>query len=417
MKKIISNEAIENRDSILQWIPKSFEPYINCKHVPVKCEYTTKDGSKEICNKEMNVNVDFIFDLTHKLICKVFRTGDNIFYLNSVIFRKMYGANYKYIIQFLINVGFLKRVRNHCVGKNSRKYEVNKELFMEPDSKIRVFNTNKTIINKYKKIFYSCQFVDICSDESEVISTLSPIKKLLAYDLLFVEIDLHESKRYLDSLYKSGEIKDIAYNKNLMSVEEIAHKQPYFIEDKYGRFHTNFTTLKSHIRSSFLRIDGHPVCDTDIKNSQPRLLIQLLKETNFDKNEPLEFQRYLQTVKNGRIYEEIMEISDFNREEAKKLIYKVFFGKNYESCRYNKIFKTLYPRIFEWMKIYKRDDSKILAHKLQKIESSLIFDNICTKIKRDMPDIKLFTVHDSIYYPAHYKERVETIFFREIESI
>ncbi len=420
MRKIISNEvieAIENRESILQWIPKSFESYVNKEFLTVECKYTTKDGNKNILSRNMEVNTDFIFDLTHKLICKVFRTDDNIFYLNSTVFRKLYGANYKYVVQFLVNVGFLKKVKNHCAGKSSRKYEVNKDLFNIPDSKIRIYNTNKTILNKYKRTFYNSQFIDLCADESQSITTLSPIKKLLAHDLLFVEIDIHESKRYLDYLYKSGQIQDLAYNKNLMSVEEIAHKQPYFTEDKYGRFHTNFTTLKSHIRSSFLKIDGHAVCETDIKNSQPRLLIQLLKETGFDKKEPIEFKRYFETVKNGLIYEEIMECSSLTRAEAKTLIYKVFFGKNYETCRLNKIFKNLYPRIFEWMKQYKKDDSKVLAHKLQIIESKLIFQNICIKIKKEMPDIKMFTVHDSIYYPTHFKERVETIFFKEIESI
>lgn len=421
MKKLISEEvirAVESRESILQWIPKSFEKFKDEEIVIVGANYTSKDGNKNVLRREMEVNTDFIFDLIHKLICKVYRTEENNFHLNSTVFRKLYGANYKYIIHFLEDNNFLKRIKNHCAGKSSRIYEINTELFMKPDTKIRVYNTNRNIVNKYKRTFYNSQFIDLSgSDEMKSTTTLSPIKKLLAQDLLFVEIDEKASVEYLNTLYKSGDLSDIAYNKNLMSVEEISHKQPYFTEDRYGRFHTNFTTLKRHIRSEFLKIDGFEVSETDIKNSQPRLLVLLLKETSFDKKCPDEFNRYFDTVKNGLIYEEIMANSDLNREEAKILIYKVFFGKNFKTCKYSNIFKSIYPEVYKWIVQYKKDDSRILSHRLQLAESNLVYTNICTKIKKEIADIKMFTVHDSIYYPSKFKDAVEVIFFRELERV
>lgn len=419
MKKIISDEvikSIEDRKSVLQWIPKSFEKYINEETVLVKSNYTTKDGNKNVLSREMEVDVHFIFDLTHKLISKTLRLEHNVYALNASVFRRLYGANYKYIVQFLSDEGFLKKKRNHLVGKYSREYEINWDLFMKPDTKIRFHNTNNTILRKYKQNFYSSQFIDICS-EGETESTLSPIKRQLALDLLFVEIDMQASTEYLNSLYESGELSDFAYNRNLMSIEEIAHKQPYFTDDKYGRFHTNFTTLKSHIRSSFLKIDGHPVAEIDIKNCQPRLLIQLLKSDGFDKKHPEEFKKYSDIVTNGLIYEEVMTEASITRKEAKTVMYTVLFGKNMNSCKSTQIFKRLYPNILGWVKAFKGKNHEILAHKLQNMESNLIFNNICTKIKREIPEIRLFTVHDSIYYPEKFKDTVEDIFFREVERL
>ena len=63
------------------------------------------------------------------------------------------------------------------------------------------------------------------------------------------------------------------------------------------------------------------------------------------------------------------------------------------------------------------NDHRIIAHELQKKESRLIFDIIIYKIKKEIPDIKLFTVHDSILFPKKYKEKVSEIFYNQVDLL
>jgi hypothetical protein len=88
------------------------------------------------------------------------------------------------------------------------------------------------------------------------------------------------------------------------------------------------------------------------------------------------------------------------------------FGKNNEYAKHNEIFKTLFPRIFEFIKEYKKNNGshKELSCKLQSMESQFIFNYIVKHIIDHNPEIKLFTVHDSIITQYKYKKIMKSIF-------
>ena len=67
-----------------------------------------------------------------------------------------------------------------------------------------------------------------------------------------------------------------------------------------------------------------------------------------------------------------------NKSDAKELTYKVFFGQNRDSSKYDKLFSSLFPTIHNFIKLYKKEsgDYKIMAHDLQKAESNLIYNRI-----------------------------------------
>ena len=129
-------------------------------------------------------------------------------------------------------------------------------------------------------------------------------------------------------MFKVGKIDDIGYWKNQLSIESIEDGSIFYVEDNYGRFHTNYTVLKRVIRDEHITIDGEDVEELDIKNSQPLFLSILMKDEGFDTDHPIEFERYYQSVKNGRIYEEFMAVSGWERKVCNKAMYKILFANN-----------------------------------------------------------------------------------------
>jgi hypothetical protein len=133
-----------------------------------------------------------------------------------------------------------------------------------------------------------------------------------------------------------------------------------------------------------------------------------------------EFDRYVNMCSNGTIYAQLIKASGnvLNKSTAKKLMFRVLFGKNKVNCKENKFFKRCFPTIWAFIKSYKKIKGtyKSLSHELQRKESQLIYGKIVQEIKSKYPGIKMFTVHDSIIYPVYFKKMVEEIFNAHVKT-
>jgi hypothetical protein len=114
----------------------------------------------------------------------------------------------------------------------------------------------------------------------------------------------------------------------------------------------------------------------------------------------------------GELYSYIkdkMYIDD--KSDIKKIMYKVFFGKNY-SNKQEKVFQSIFPKILSYIKKYKKSqkDYRALSWKLQQLESEFIFNLVISKIIDDYPNVKLITCHDSIIVKKSDYELVYSIF-------
>jgi hypothetical protein len=290
------------------------------------------------------------------------------------------------------------------VGKNARVYKLNDNIINETIN--RYINKDASLLKKYKN---AVSFID----EKDIItnSILPEIKKKIVSDLFSVKIDLEKSIFYLEHIKQDND----SYNKNKYSVESIHNKHIFYHFDKYGRVHTNFTILKTFIRKNCLTIDGEEIYELDINNSQPLFLAKIIQdEGNYiDKDE---FKIYCDLVRSGNFYGFIMDNSDItDKKEIKKLIYKVFFGRNKDG---DNIFSMLFPSIYNFIVNYKNDyDSyKVLSHRLQNEESNFIFNKLIKTISIVNSDIKIITVHDSIVFPKKYKDIIKNIFNSLLEE-
>lgn len=235
------------------------------------------------------------------------------------------------------------------------------------------------------------------------------------------------------------------FSANLVSIDKIYRENFFFnVDEKVGRLHTNLTNLNSELRN-FLSYEGQSLVSIDLKNSQPFLLSALLSESFWQEkssNEghisflsfssllsssktslpPLmlakikkltdnqDLKRFKKLVSNGLIYEYISEQlkqkiivgfeDELPRKKIKEIVFTMLFTDNrfigQKEAQSKRVFRELFPSVYELIKILQRNNKKRLPLLLQSIESQLILNVIAKRIQQERPNLPIFTIHDSI---------------------
>lgn len=396
-KVIASNDLVEkisNKKYLLQFLPDCFD--------------NIKD-KKFIFYKNKKLKTSYLIDIVNGLILKYYFKKENRYVLNATILKDRYGHFYNIYMEYLIDHNILKMINNYKKGVSSRVYSLNSKIFTNKISRYR--NSDSVLIKKYKKKIYQT-IHEVTDNESNLIN--KQVKERLISDLFHVKVDIERSLSFLNVLKD----KDVdVYNRNLYSCDSINNEHIFYHFDNYGRFHTNYTILRSFIRKNCLLIDGEKTFEIDISNSQPLFLAKLIKDSESKWIDVNEFNIFKELTLNGKYYEYLknnLNIKD--KKNAKDITYKVLFGKNSSNSKADKNFKSVFPTIHRFIKLYKKEkgDYRVLSYKLQKMESNLIFNKIIKKIITGNPAIRIITVHDSIVFPLKYKEEVDSIFQMEI---
>lgn len=386
-------KSLESKISLLQFFPKVLDEKVR---------------NKTFVYGEKTLKKDYMIDIVHTLLLKYFFKGDNRFNLSSLILKSKYGQYYNYYMNYLLELGIIEVIKKHQKGVNARIYKLSDSIINGEINRYR--NYDSVLLKRYKNAVEKIEHDDI---ESNLINPDVKIK--LIEDLFSVSILFDEATSILDTLIEDKSV----YNRNMYSVETIKEKHIFYHFDNFGRVHTNFTILKTALRKGCLLIDGKKTCEIDIKNSQPFFLCKLIENTSTISVDWAEYVLYKSLVTQGTLYEYIMDKSGLKRNESKNLIYKVFFGRNSMNCKSDKIFQKLFPSIYDFIKKYKKEgsDYKILAHRLQNLESDLIFNNIVKEIMYIYPEIKLITIHDSLICQKDFQSIVESIFQKHIKNV
>jgi hypothetical protein len=386
--------------------------------LPEKFNYLTK--SKTIQYKEINLKTAYLINIIHELILKFYFINRNYldaepnkdikFNLWSAILRKKYGMHYNYYMDYLIENNFIEMISDYFVGKKAKTYKIN-TFDIQTVKRVQIYDT---ILSKKNTKDYLIQTITgYCN------SPINPkLRKRLIDDLYKVQLDYDKSLDYLNKLKESGNIELNKYYKNLHSIDSIKTNYLFFKFDEYGRLHTNFTILKKEIRQKYLKINDEDITEIDIGNSQP-LFLALLIKNELDPSDP-EISNYIWLAKQGLFYEHfISKFPNLNRKDVKLLTYKVLFGHNGINSIENKMFESLFPKIYAYIIEYKKlnENYKSMSHILQKMESDFIFGKVCTEIYQKIPDINLITIHDSIIFPIKYEKRIKEIFDRNKKEL
>jgi hypothetical protein len=369
--------------------------------LPSDLEYLT--DIKKISFNKKNLKTTYLLDIISNLLLKYYFKKENLFALNAQVLKSKYGFYYNYYIDYLVQEGYITKVLNHKSGITSRMYCLNESLLVNKIKRHKTFD--KILVKKFIN-----NFNNLLNKEDN--TELNELHKKLIEDLFKVSIEYDNSILYLNSIISDRDI----YNRNIYSIDSIYNKHIFYHFDNYGRLHTNFTILKSFVRKNFLKINSEDIVEFDIANSQPLFLAKLIydQKSKWVNKEELDLFIYLTT--NGKYYQYLMNNSnEKNKKIIKEITYKVFFGRNHHNSKYDKFFKSLFPTIHNFIKIYKqtKNDYKSLSHELQRMESQFVFNVVIQKIYNLNENIPIITIHDSIITNISNKDIVKTIFETE----
>lgn len=389
---ILINNKINKKKTSLQFLPQCLS------HLK---------SEKNFYFDSQKLKSAYLIDLVHNLLLKYYMKKENFFQLHSLVLKDKYGYLYGSYIKYLTTNDIIRLERNYKAGVRSKAYSLNPMVFKQKIERYQ--NNDNILLKKFKR-----KIIDSIDLDKEVKSPIDlSIRKKLVDDLFSITIDTERSMFFLNSIKR----KDLdIWNRNAYSVESISNKHIFFHFDNYGRMHTNFTILRSFIRKNCLLIDGQPTAEIDIKNSQPFFLCKLISDIQSSWVNKEEFDFFRQLTLNGTFYEFIMNsIGTDDRKLVKEMTYKVLFGRNSLKSKSDKIFSELFPTIYNFIKLYKKDlgDYKALSYDLQRAESKFVFNTVIKRIINEYPEIKMITVHDSIVFPVKWKKEITEIFEQE----
>lgn len=305
------------------------------------------------------------------------------------------GKNYTKLLNYLVDINLVEKVYNKITRFG---YPLNyyKPIFLP-----------KTIEYKYVDIYKVQKSLTLYYKINErKLGELKPIVE----QMFNIKIDIKERKfkSLLTEYYhrKKRKISLDQYLNNAMILfakicnwnsASTLEKYNFFCADEFsGRLHSIFTELPQPIRKYITKFDSA----IDMVAAQPTLLADHI----INEFSGLFTEKFVNDVISSDIYMTIKDKFNLNsRNAAKKLLYKVFFGKEY----YKEVvlFNQMYPCAGYILSELRRehDDYNNVAKILQSKEVD-IFKKIWFNLKE--LKINFITIHDEIMFNSHDKETV-----------
>ena len=328
-------------------------------------------------------------------------------------------ACFRAVRESLVRSGVIQWDRRYTVGRHSQRYRIGDDWYGEDVRRVPcpcpVFNS------KLRRIE---------ARDAKVPTGL--VYRFLAEQLDRLEVDMDRVHRVCERLGKP-ELAMVAMG--------LANRDSYFQVCPYGRLHTLVTTLKRELRPC-LAVGGSSLVNIDIANSQPLFLAALmLRQRQGNGKEKgkggrkrattipdylhllgrkglVEHQQeYLSLCEQGRLYERLMGLWGVDRAKAKKLTYRLFFGKTKKTSKSRRRFGKAFPSVLSFIDSYKAKDHGDLARQLQRDESRLVINGVCDSLRRIDPAMPVFTIHDSVMTTKAHQDIVQAVMLEEFERL
>ena len=311
--------------------------------------------------------------------------------------------------------------KGYVIMKHSYSYKVN------CDHIEKIVLPRKTLTKPVDEMLSSelVLFSDISKDETAYLEVL----KKITFEPAFIENFLENAERekgvyrevresgdtgysnigicilafsssYVPEIWSMDSFRD-HYSVTKILEGDIRLKRP----DKDSRIYTNFTNLPKKFRP-FLRLNGQPLFEIDIRNSQPlfaSLLFRRYSEKTYGviKSDVIDYQ---QCCEKGIFYDLFMDLNNI-RAENRSMFKKDFFAKVFYSKELVKEhplkqqFKSRFPTCHE--AIFQLKGGHFYAKEyrdfpvwMQRIEASIIVEANFELIRNG---IDCFNIFDSIY--------------------
>ena len=141
---------------------------------------------------------------------------------------------------------------------------------------------------------------------------------------------------------------------------------------------------------------------------------------------PDDIQRYIDLCQSGGLYKflskemelEQQGIVDIDGRSVKAAVFQVLFTDNrflgQADAKPKRIFKELFPNVYDILFHIKRKDSTVLPIALQTIESTIILDRVAKRISTERPNLFIATIHDSVATTVGNEDYVEQVMREEM---
>lgn len=350
---------------------------------------------------------DYLIDIVNTIIYKTYDKEDKVVRLSSKYLRKKYGKHSSKHIKYLKSKRIIAHPSNYLVNKQCNGYKIHHSIL--GTESLTYISYDKTLIKKtrIRKIQEFIESVNYNYISDNVI-------RHIIDSFEHIELEYDEVLDYLND-----NVDGTKLIRNLTHLHMIFEKLGWFSIDDHQRCHTPFTTLKSEVRDTFLTIDGEDTREIDISNSQPFFLTILVKEHMdiLDWIDVNEYERFKNLVKSGKYYQFFEKYAHGGKVKTKT--FKIFFGQNKQKNKVEKKFESTFPTIYKFILWYKDKEKRYqaLAKELQKSESNFIFNDVLEEVVNKFPNIRFFTVHDSIVVTASAYKEVKEIFDKHIDRI
>lgn len=297
-------------------------------------------------------------------------------------------------------------------------YDRSRKKFKEPISQLNHAKISAEKINREE--YYLMHDNNVYRFHSNLTNMRSVIRNAITYNgENLISIDIKNSQPYLSTILLSRnfwiEQKFGRENKNSLSISFDDPKSRYF--SSFKNINDNKYKYESNINNR-LNISHIKIHDTD-----SYIMLGDIDKTLMNN----EFSQYINLVVSGTLYEFLeqqftMHLGETfsNRKEVKTAVFQVLFTDNrflgQEDAKPKKMFKQMFPYVYEVFRQIKSKDKTLLPRLLQSIESYLIIDVIAKRISQEYPEAPIFTIHDSISTTERYVDIVEYIMKEELSK-
>lgn len=300
--------------------------------------------------------------------------------------KRVMGRNYKVILNFLVENGFIL-IKENYRPQSKYKKPLMKRFKIAPKYQDCDFHLRKT----YRLNLLSAE--NISTENHEFLV------KQMDY-LGFDRNDLAKIDFCIESYGKSDHAKKCARK----MIEAI--NQKYYmihVDKKSGRFFSVFVNLPKYLRE-FLRYKGQKLQEIDIRNSQILLLYNAYEGMDCE-----ESRKFLRIAQDFDFYEYVLQtkLPNKERDEIKICLFKFLFGWTIrpETVEISELFKNEFPILLSQIKKIKQDNHRQIAYNLQRAEADAIIGNVVTFAR--LNDIFVLTIHDSFMLLAESAEKIK----------
>lgn len=365
------------------------------------------------------------------------KTGLTYVRLNAKILKNVLGNRYKKYLDYWVDLGVVVGVDKYSRGNYSKSYALTTKYNQDFDWYTITDYVFKKALTKSEIDQNAYPFLRTWIDNLKIDKAGATIKA--------------EALKPL-TLRKRKSLQYAKYSRCKLNIENFNEKTTLFkVDDKGFRLHTKLTGCNKVLRE-YITFENQDLVEVDMSNSQFYFFLYLMDRNVWRKTQELrnlfksyqeyilpkftsimftiidrihisgEFEEYKKLVSEGKIYDHFLELfkkqrPDTTRDGVKKLMIIAQFSMNRKRISMMKtLFKSRFPNIYQLTCSIKGNTNSsqekkhpILAVLLQRIESELILNRVCTHIKKERPDLPMFTIHDCLVTTAGNESYVDAI--------